>query len=62
MKEDETLSPGEAVVEKEAVPGYIVEVYRDTYDTSGNLTKTEKLSVDRYQPQKKIIRVGPKTR
>jgi hypothetical protein len=34
-------------------------VYRDTYDMNGNLIKTEKISVDRYQPQKKVIHVAP---
>jgi len=58
-KKDETLLPGEIKVVKEAVPGYIVEVYRDTYDTNGKLAKTEKISVDRYQPQKKVIHVDP---
>ncbi|HEY8499932.1 MAG TPA: VanW family protein, partial [Clostridia bacterium] len=58
-KKDETLLPGEIKVVKEAVPGYIVEVYRDTYDTNGKLAKTEKISVDRYQPQKKVIHVAP---
>jgi len=58
-KEDDTLSPGDSVVVREAVPGYIVEVYRDIYDVHGNLAKTEKISVDTYQPQKKVIRVAP---
>jgi len=58
-KEDETLLPGETKIVKEAVPGYIVEVYRDTYDMKGNLVKTEKISVDRYQPQKKVIHAAP---
>lgn len=50
---------GENKVVKEEVPGYVVEVYRDTYDMNGNLIKTEKISVDRYQPQKKMIHVAP---
>lgn len=58
-KKDETLLPGENKVVKEEVPGYVVEVYRDTYDMNGNLIKTEKISVDRYQPQKKVIHVAP---
>jgi vancomycin resistance protein YoaR len=58
-KKDETLLPGENKVVKEEVPGYVVEVYRDTYDMNGNLIKTEKISVDRYQPQKKMIHVAP---
>jgi len=58
-KEDETLSPGDSVIDRDAVPGCIVEVYRDTYDINGNLIKTEKISVDTYQPQKKVIRVAP---
>jgi len=32
-----------------------VEVYRDILDSSGNVIKTEKISVDTYLPQKKKI-------
>lgn len=55
---DYSLKSGETVVEREAQPGYKVEVYRDTFDMNGKLIKTEKISVDTYQPKKRKIRVG----
>lgn len=56
---DPTLKPGEVVVVREAVPGCKVEVYRETVDPSGKVIKTEKISVDRYLPQKRKIRKSP---
>jgi len=55
---DPSLKAGEAVVIREAKPGYKVEVYRDILDMTGNVIKTDKISVDTYQPQKKKIKVG----
>lgn len=56
---DPSLKPGERVVVREAVPGYKVEVYRDTVDADGKVIKTEQISVDRYLPQKRRMRVSP---
>ena len=56
---DATLKPGEIQVIREAVAGFRVEVFRDTIDASGKVVHTEKISTDRYQPQKKKIKVGP---
>lgn len=56
---DPTLKPGQSVVVREAIPGYRVEVYRDTIDPSGKVIKTEKISVDKYQPRKKKVKVSP---
>lgn len=55
---DGSLRMGETVLLREAKPGYKVEVFRDTLDLSGKVIKTEKISVDRYQPQKKKVKVG----
>jgi len=52
---DKSLKPGEEKVVREAKPGCKVEVYRDILDSSGNVIKTEKISVDTYLPQKKKI-------
>lgn len=57
--QDPTLKPGEQVVVREAVPGCKVEVYRDTVDPSGKVIHTEKISVDKYLPQKKRMKVSP---
>ncbi|MDD4295960.1 MAG: VanW family protein [Ruminiclostridium sp.] len=56
---DNTLKPGEIIVVHEAKPGFKVEVYLDTKDMTGNVIKTEKISVDYYIPQKKKIKISP---
>jgi len=56
---DNTLKPGEIIVVHEAKPGFKVEVYLDTKDMTGNVIKTEKISIDYYVPQKKKIRISP---
>ncbi len=56
---DDSLQPNVVEIIREAKPGYRVDVYRDTLDTSGKVVNTEKISTDRYQPQKKKIRVAP---
>lgn len=55
---DNSLKAGEIEIIREAKPGYKVEVYRDTIDMSGNIIKTELISIDTYLPQKKKIKVG----
>ncbi len=57
----ESMQPGEMEIIRESVPGYLVEVYRDTYEASGRLVNSERVSVDIYQPQKKKIKVAPAT-
>ncbi|NLO41221.1 MAG: hypothetical protein GX115_17360 [Ruminiclostridium sp.] len=56
---DPSLKPGEVVVVREAVPGCKVEVYRETVDSSGKVIQTEKISVDKYLPQKRKIKMPP---
>lgn len=58
---DPSLKPGETITIQEAKPGYKVEVYRDIIDASGKVIKTEKISVDRYQPQKRKVKIAPQT-
>lgn len=58
---DPSLKPGEIKIIREAVPGYKVEVYRETVDSSGKVIHTEKISVDRYNPQRKKMRISPIT-
>lgn len=57
---DSSLKAGVEKVVREAKPGYKVEVYRDILDMSGNVIKTEIISVDIYQPQKKKVIKGTK--
>lgn len=56
---DEKLKPGEAIIVREAIPGYKVEVYLDTKDMNGKIIKIEKISVDYYIPQQKKIKISP---
>lgn len=56
---DETIPDGERVVEKSAVTGRRVAVYRETYDKNNKLIEREKISEDLYQPVRGIIRVSP---
>lgn len=56
---DENVPVGEVVVEKNAVTGQKVVVYRETYDKSNKLIEREKISEDTYQPVRGIIRVNP---
>jgi vancomycin resistance protein YoaR len=56
---DETIPDGERIVEKSAVTGQRVAVYRETYDKNNKLIEREKISEDLYQPVRGIIRVSP---
>lgn len=56
---DGTVPDGEMVVEKSAVTGRRVAVYRETYDKNNKLIEREKISEDVYQPVRGIIRVSP---
>ena len=56
---DENVPIGEVVVEKAAVTGQKVVVYRETYDKNNRLVEREKISEDTYQPVRGVIRVNP---
>ena len=56
---DSTLAAGQVVIEKNAVTGRRVVVYRETYDKNSKLVEREKISEDTYQPVRGVIRVGP---
>lgn len=57
--DDPELPEGQTVVEKNAVNGYKVKVYRKTYE-NGNLINTEFISNDTYQPMEGVVRRGTK--
>jgi len=59
---DENVPVGEVVVEKAAVTGQKVVVYRETYDQNNKLIEREKISEDTYLPVRGIIRVNPANR
>ncbi len=55
---DSTVPLGEVVVEKTALKGRKVVVYRETYENN-KLIEREKISEDTYQPVRGIIKVNP---
>lgn len=55
---DNTIPVGEVVVEKTALNGRKVVVYRETYENN-KLVEREKISEDTYQPVRGIIKVNP---
>ncbi len=55
---DKTIPVGEVVVEKTALTGRRVVVYRETYENN-KLIEREKVSEDTYQPARGIIKVNP---
>ncbi|MEN2777308.1 VanW family protein [Acetivibrio clariflavus] len=59
---DEKVPLGEVVVEKAAVTGQKVVVYRETYDQNNKLIEREKISEDTYLPVRGVIRVNPADR
>jgi len=57
--EDASVPPGEEVIEKKGQEGLITEVKREFLE-DGQVIASEIISRDKYQPQKKIVRVAPK--
>ncbi|NLL06282.1 MAG: vanomycin resistance protein VanB [Clostridiaceae bacterium] len=55
---DNTIPIGEVIVEKTAITGRRVVVYRETYENN-KLIEREKISEDTYQPVRGIIKVNP---
>lgn len=53
---DPTLAPGQTLVEEKGQRGMIVEVYRE-FVSEGNIISRERVSRDKYKPQKAVIRV-----
>lgn len=56
---DESVPYGEKVVAREAKSGIRAALYRETFDGSGNLIKSEKISEDTYQAVNAKIKVNP---
>ena len=56
---DETLAPGEEVVEVSGHPGYVVDAYQKIYNGDGSLLESNYLSRDTYRKQDREVRVGP---
>lgn len=56
---DAMIPDGEMVVDKSAVTGRHVVVYRETYDENNKLIEREKISEDIYQSVRGVIRVSP---
>lgn len=56
---DPTVPDGQVVVDKSAVKGRKVVVYRETYDENNKLIEREKVSEDIYKAVRGVIRVSP---
>ncbi len=56
---DPTVPEGQVVVDKSAVTGRKVVVYRETYDENNKMIEREKISEDIYQAVRGVIRVSP---
>jgi vancomycin resistance protein YoaR len=56
---DNTLAEGETKVISEGKPGYEARVYREVF-INGRVESKTQISSDYYQPEDKIIHVGPK--
>ncbi len=57
---DNSVPVGEIIVDKKGRNGIKVLVYRDILDENGTLLKREKISLDKYNPIKPVIRVNEK--
>ena len=58
-KIDETLAPGERVVDENGQYGLVSEAYKLIYDGNGNLLSRTLISHDTYRAMDKVVRVGP---
>lgn len=58
---DNSVPVGEKRIVRKAVSGLKVRLYRETYDVTGNLVESEKISEDVYMPVKPQIRINEKS-
>ncbi len=56
---DNTLKPGERVIEQKGQQGMTMDVYRNVYDAKGKLIRSEYENKTKYVPMTQIVRVGP---
>lgn len=56
---DNTLKPGERVIEQKGQEGITMDVYRSVYDANGKLITSYKENRTKYIPLTQIVRVGP---
>ncbi len=56
---DNTLKPGERVIEQKGQEGITMDVYRSVYDANGKLITSYKENRTKYVPLTQIVRVGP---
>ena len=55
--QDDSLAPGETKIERKAINGLRVTLYRDVYN-NGKLSESEKLTEDYYRPVRGKIRIN----
>ncbi len=56
---DNTLAPGQEVVNNKGQLGYVVRSFRTFYDQDGKIVKSEQLDTDTYKPLNRLILKGP---
>jgi hypothetical protein len=56
---DNTLAPGQEVVNNKGQLGYVVRSFRTFYDQAGKIVKSEQLDTDTYRPLNRLILKGP---
>ncbi len=56
---DETLAPGQEVVNNKGQLGYVARSFRTFYDKNGKIVRTEQLDTDTYRPLNRLILKGP---
>lgn len=56
---DNTLKPGQRVIEQKGQEGITMDVYRSVYDANGKLITSYKENRTKYVPLTQIVRVGP---
>lgn len=56
---DETLAPGQEVVNNKGQLGYVARSFRTFYDKNGKIVRSEQLDTDTYRPLNRLILKGP---
>jgi len=56
---DNTLAPGQEVVNNKGQLGYVVRSFRTFYDQGGKIVNSEQLDTDTYRPLNRLILKGP---
>jgi len=56
---DQTLAPGQELVNNNGQPGYVVRSFRKFLDKDGKVLRSEQLDTDTYRPLNRLVLKGP---